>query len=777
MSCTQIFGFVLSEALCRSAHRKRHDPAMFSRISDALQAAADVVAPPCLRVEDLHYHWSQLSAVCQRIVAMEGQVPAVEETHVPRHLDQMLKVVMAEEREERGAGGSVSPCVEYLVREKVLATLVSLAATDRPLGVRQHTYVFLVGILNHLHHSHLHHAPIHKPLQVMVKTSSEMRASPYEAEEMEFLAILCEKIRQDNSIILLYIQPVALTSGVSSGYTPEDSLPSTPTHSAIPRLSENTATTTPTVPLADKVQKLKDKPESNFPLVDALLNLCHSADRQISSTAHDCLVSLASVREGQSSSTMARHTLLSHYLASRLLTAVDAIPTDTEPALIEDVPLSPSVRKETNESSDSEEEEDDVGEFPGRKEIVNFLHWLVYCDKVVGVSEGVLGSSIVEAVRGVFLEGAVHAGLFSADPDTLSLYIALTTKIIASVTSPLLSTGIIGWLIEEGEEVEGGEGSMRQRLLDLCQKPPHHIQIQALRLLQVLVERPGSVGVQGLVLGYVSTRGYHDSSAAEHQQSSWSDEEDERLKHREGERSPDSVPISRTLAPANINKIVKKFLTVVPEELRSTSKDDFESYMADAQRQYQDTCRSCASFGWPREAVTPECPSDSSSTASRESRPEAEGNTYYEGPFLSMLMDFLEHLPDQDYDINLQVTSLVATLSLLPHPHLHEYLLNPTIPLAGGTRTPFTVLSGVVTRINPTIVTREDYQDHLKVTRYQLLGTMEEFDLERDEDDRKFEALIVIEEFSKELASIAYAKYMIENGYEKGALNLCPLVI
>lgn len=34
----------------------------------------------------------------------------------------------------------------------------------------------------------------------------------------------------------------------------------------------------------------------------------------------------------------------------------------------------------------------------------------------------------------------------------------------------------------------------------------------------------------------------------------------------------------------------------------------------------------------------------------------------------------------------------------------------------------------------------------------------------RDEDDRKFEALIVIEEFSKELASIAYAKYMIENG-------------
>lgn len=39
-----------------------------------------------------------------------------------------------------------------------------------------------------------------------MKASCEMRASPYEHEEMEFLSTLCEKIRQDSSIILLYIQ-------------------------------------------------------------------------------------------------------------------------------------------------------------------------------------------------------------------------------------------------------------------------------------------------------------------------------------------------------------------------------------------------------------------------------------------------------------------------------------------------------------------------------------------------------------------------------------------
>lgn len=72
-------------------------------------------------------------------------------------------------------------------------------------------------------------------------------------------------------------QPLALTSGVSTGYTPEDSLPCTPTHSTVPRLSQDTTTTTSDSSLADKVQKVVEKPESKFPLVDALLNLCHSA--------------------------------------------------------------------------------------------------------------------------------------------------------------------------------------------------------------------------------------------------------------------------------------------------------------------------------------------------------------------------------------------------------------------------------------------------------------------------------------------------------------------
>lgn len=39
-------------------------------------------------------------------------------------------------------------------------------------------------------------------------------------------------------------------------------------------------------------------------------------------------------------------------------------------------------RNEGGENCDSEEEGEDTSEFPGRKEIVTFLYWLTFCDKV-----------------------------------------------------------------------------------------------------------------------------------------------------------------------------------------------------------------------------------------------------------------------------------------------------------------------------------------------------------------------------------------------------------
>ncbi|XP_076057831.1 FHF complex subunit HOOK interacting protein 2A-like isoform X2 [Oratosquilla oratoria] len=716
MSCSGIFGFVASDLLCQSIKARKKKTDMLSRLNSALQAAADVV-----------------------LVAEEN-----------------LRI----------AGGPLSPCLEFVVQGKVLPTLVRYAHADRPLGIRQHVYVFLTCVLNHLHHSHLHQASIHKPIQAMVCASNEMKASPYESEEMEFLSTLCEKIQQDNTIIILYIQPYAEESDACSGYT-SDSCPPTPTQPVTRKESipSNQKEVPQDIPCEAKVPRDDmEKTQSKFPLIDSLLNLCYSADTRISESAHDCLLSLIRVRERRSSAVICQHTLLPQYIATRLYSALDQVPSETEPALVEDVPLSTQQRRDRGTDGDSDSEED-YGDFPGKRELVSLLHWLVYCDKVLGACDSLLGSSICSTIREVFLEGALQSGLTNEDEETVSLYIAICTKIVSTISAPRLINCVVSWLSEDTEELDGSI-PLRQHLLNRCTMPPHHLQIQALRLFQVMLEKPGGVAVQALVLSYVTARGYYDSSVAEHQQGSWSDEEDERYKHRgDVESSPGKSPVSRTLAPANISKIVKRFLSIIPEEAKSTVGDDYDSYVADAQRQYKDCCRVSVSYGWPREALCPECPSDSSSTASRESKAEAELNTYSPGPLLSVLMDFLEHLCQQDYEVNLQVTSLISSLALLPHPHLHEFLLNPLIPLVPGTRTPYQVLSSVVSKVLNHVTLANDYGERLRITRHQLLGTMEEFEFERDDDDRMFEALIVIEEFCKELAAIAHVKFMMEHGW------------
>lgn len=46
----------------------------------------------------------------------------------------------------------------------------------------------------------------------------------------------------------------------------------------------------------------------------------------------------------------------------------------------------------------------------------------------------------------------------------------------------------------------------------------------------------------------------------------------------------------------------------------------------------------------------------------------------------------------QPYELNLQVTSVLSRLAVFPHPHLHEYLLDPYICLSPGARSLFSTL-------------------------------------------------------------------------------------
>jgi hypothetical protein len=67
---------------------------------------------------------------------------------------------------------------------------------------------------------------------------------------------------------------------------------------------------------------------------------------------------------------------------------------------------------------------------------------------------------------------------------------------------------------------------------------------------------------------------------------------------------------------------------------------------------------------------------------------------------------------DQPYSMNLQLTSIISQLAMFPHPFLHEYLLDASIPLVPGARSLYSVLIKV--QANQSMVDRDTKTDRDK---------------------------------------------------------------
>ena len=76
----------------------------------------------------------------------------------------------------------------------------------------------------------------------------------------------------------------------------------------------------------------------------------------------------------------------------------------------------------------------------------------------------------------------------------------------------------------------------------------------------------------------------------------------------------------------------------------------------------------------------------------------------------------------QPYEINLQLTGLVSRLAMLPHPYLHEYLLNPLLPLRSEASSLFSVLQLVAEELVIQVPAMKSYRRLLYSTRQKLLG-------------------------------------------------------
>ncbi|XP_060076606.1 FHF complex subunit HOOK interacting protein 2A-like [Ylistrum balloti] len=740
---------------------------MFSKFTNYLHQAVEALAPQIPLQEEFVYHWKSVTGY---FMDNRGDKLPVDQTNIPVHLDQM--VILLQQEESVSDRNSTGPCMEYLLQHKLLETLYSLGRTDHPPGMKQAVLTFFTKLLSRLEQPLLPHVNVHRAVHRLVKACGEVKAAPSESEEIQFLCTVCAKIKEDPYLVNFFID-IPKKKILPGAAKPVTTLPSEESQQSAGVSQQQSDDQTPT----GTTNTLKE-----FSLVSSLIILSHSADSRVAVKACEGLMLCASLPEPAAAKCIIEDTSFCTELSQRLVESYLKLPSLVNPVDLENV--------EAKWGLDVITESEDHQTFLGKRHLVSFLSWLDYCDQLIGLSNPSVGTALAKSIRNLFLDVIMEPSILQTSESGAVLATAYLTRCLRTVCSPQLLLEFSKFILgdnREPEVVDIAEGAVRDRLIQRCNHISDELCLVTLKLFDTLLQKEEEHIIHNLVLRNVIGRKYYkeeepevkeeESGGATENVSQATDPAPSSETIAEG-----SVPDSATEAKPSVNglersqsvdstgtsgesslsfgsspttspsrgksevhKIVNSFLSLLPEELKSsyqTADSGYDMYLRDAHKQFKDVSGMCSGWTWPTEAVPT---GDKSESA------------FYEGGFLKMLLDKLSHMLNQSYSMNLQVTLLVSKLAMLPHPHLSEYLLEPNLPVKDGARTLFSILTKIASEINVKLGNDPGLSQKLVVARKQLMGMSP--NIHRLEDHGQLEAIIVLEEFCKELSAIAFVKH------------------
>ncbi|KAG9465671.1 hypothetical protein GDO78_017918 [Eleutherodactylus coqui] len=690
----------------------------------------------------------------------------------------MLEILIQEESERES--GETGPCMEYLLHHKVLETLYTLGKADCPPGMKQQVLLFYTKLLGRIKQPLLPHINVHRPVQKLIRLCGEVLANPTENEEIQFLCIVCAKLKQDPYLVNFFLEnkmkpPEGAGSsnnlGAVAGSSTEEVVANDTGQAQPPGAGSSVADGAVHVSPApaDTLQACA-APESSpnhilqdYNLVNSLLNLTKSPDGRIAVKACEGLMLLVSLPEPAAAKCLTQNTTLCGLLTDRLTSLYQALPQSIDPLDIETV-------EGINWGLDSYNVKEDASAFPGKRALISFLSWFDYCDQLIKEAHRMAATTMARSVRERFLVTVLEPQLMQTSEIGILTATSLLHRIVRQVTSEALLEEIVVFLLGEQREPEtlsSIQGNpLRHRLIEHCNHISDEISIMTLRLFEHLLQKPNEHILYNLILRNLEERNYteykplcpEDRDIVENGQIPGAvdlEEDpiftgispDNALSKEWLSASPPITPDhQRTDGKTEVHKIVNSFLCLVPDEAKSSYQVEgtgYDTYLRDAHRQFRDYCAICLRWEWP-------------GTAKPIEKCNLEA-PFFEGHFLKVLFDRMGRILDQPYDVNLQVTSVLSKLSLFPHPHIHEFLLDPYVNLAPGCRSLFSVIVRVVGDLIVRIQRIPDFTPKLLLVRKRLLG------LEPDgpivDHMTLLEGVIVLEEFCKELAAIAFVKF------------------
>ncbi|XP_043392150.1 FHF complex subunit HOOK interacting protein 2B isoform X8 [Chelonia mydas] len=674
---------------------------MFSRLGAFLQRAVETQEPSIDLLEAFTEHWKGLT---HYYLETTDENTPVKETDIPWRLKQMLDILVYEEKQH--PAGETGPCLEYLLQHKILETLSTLGKAEYPPGMRQQVFLFFSRVLGQVQHPLLHYLNVHRPVQKLLQFGSDALGSASEKEEVQFAAVLCAKIKQDPALLTYILEGKNLLTGSPQGDAGSSQEESLATNGAVTASPEpDRESSVGDAPCASLAGKPKNSVSSSSPLrkennlITSLINLCKSQKSRVALKAQENLLLLMSVAQQAAATYLVQNSALCCLVTDHLCELYNAVPTSADPADI--LSLERGSWRLQNNSADE-------ASFPGKGSLDAFFSWLDYCDHLMREAHPVVADAVTEAIGEKLFQGILQPQLLQMSELGILTSTAMLTAMVRQISAPALLRELVTFLLGTERQPEAITDSaqqhlLRSQLIEHCNHLSDEISLTTLRLFEELLRKPDEHIVYSLVLRNLEERSYILRSQPG---------QEERSTH-EQDHCEDTL-----------------FLGLVPDEAKTSSyleEAGYDTYVHDALRL----------------APKPLEPCD----------PQA---AFYEGHFLKVLFDRMTRILDQPYGLNLQMTSVLSRLALFPHPHLHEYLLDPYLNLAPGCRTLFSVLIRVIGDLMQRIQRVSQFSAKLLLVRRQLMGLVPE---EQMDHMTLFQGVVVLEEFCKELAAIAFVKF------------------
>ncbi|XP_045313691.1 FHF complex subunit HOOK interacting protein 2B isoform X3 [Leopardus geoffroyi] len=726
---------------------------MLSRLGALLQEAVGAREPSIDLLEAFVEHWKGITHYY--IESTDENTPA-KKTDIPWRLRQMLDILVYEERQQTAAG-EAGPCLEYLLQHKILETLCTLGKAEYPPGMRQQVFQFFSKVLAQVQHPLLHYLNVHRPVQKLLQLGGTVPGSQTEKEEVQFTTVLCSKIQQDPALLTYILEGKKIVSRKKSSKEPI-TLPREAAsiqdkdhpHSKSPDLSPcNAQALTAQLP-AETEEPDGGVGESN--LITSLIGLCKSKKGRVALKAQENLLLLVSVASQAAATYLVHSSPCCPAIVEHLCQLYQSMPTFLDPtdiAALEGIswrlPSAPS----------------DEASFPGKEALAAFLGWFDYCDHLITEAHVVVADALAKAVAEKLFMEILQPHLLHVSEQSVLTSTALLTAMLRQLRSPALLREAVAFLLGADPQPaapEDGPRTLCAHLIGHCDHLSDEISITTLRLFEELLQKPHEQVLHSLVLCNLEGRHYvaRGSPEPESYEDTLDLEEDPYFTDGflnssfQPSAKPPPAPATNSDGKTAVTEIVNRvlslsFLCLVPEEAKTSAfleETGYDTYVHDAYGLFQECSSRVSPWGWPL-GPTPLDPHE----------PE---RPFFEGHFLRMLFDRMSRILEQPYSLNLQVTSVLSRLALFPHPLIHEYLLDPYINLAPGCRSLFSVLVRVIGDLMQRIQRVPQFPGKLLLVRKQLMGQVPGEQLDHQ---TLLQGVVVLEEFCKELAAIAFVKF------------------